>query len=65
MATADFGDEFRLGAHDVGERLAGLGMWVEHDEIDGMAVCSATPTWLSGLKPPMPAPWPARGSMIM
>ena len=25
---------------------------------------SATPTWLSDLKPPMPAPCPARGSMM-
>ena len=38
MAPGDLLDEFRLGAHDVGERLPGFGMGAEGDEIDRVAV---------------------------
>ncbi len=43
VPATDLGDEFSLRAHDVGERLAGLGMRPEDHEIDGMAVAERHP----------------------
>ena len=51
---------------DVEQRLARLGLAGRRSRSrpDGRSR-SATPTCESSLKPPIPGPWPARGSMIM
>ena len=55
-------EEDRLGAGDVLDGLAGHRVGQEADEVAGWPAFIATPISLSALKPPMPGPWPARGS---
>ena len=62
MATGDLFDESRLGAADVLDRLARHRLGREADEVAGWPARSATPISLSGFMPPIPGPWPARGS---
>ena len=55
-------EELHLSLDDIQELLAGFGRRAEADEIDRMARVQGSPISLSALKPPMPGPWPARGS---
>lgn len=55
-------EEFHLSLDDVEELLARRRLRTEADEINRMARVQASPISLSALKPPIPGPWPARGS---
>ena len=65
VAAADVLGEGYDGTHHVLDRLSRFGIGGEADEVAGMAGCIATPISLSALKPPIPGPWPARGSMTI
>jgi hypothetical protein len=65
MQLAHVAHELRLGFADVEQRLARLRGRVERDEVDLMPAAQTTPTCDSSLSPPIPGPWPARGSMRM
>ena len=54
----------RLRAGDVLDGLARHGLWQEADEVAGVARLERYPYFtLSALKPPIPGPCPARGSI--
>ena len=57
-------EEGGFGVRNVLDRLARYRVREEADEIAGMTGPMATPISLSALKPPMPGPWPARGSTM-
>jgi len=64
MQLAHLVHELALGFGDVEQGLPGSGCGKNITKYTGWPSRSATPTCESSLKPPMPGPWPARGSMI-
>ena len=58
-------DESCLGPANVFHGLAGHRLRHEADEIAGVTAARATPISLSFFMPPIPGPWPARGSTTM
>jgi hypothetical protein len=65
MAAQDLGDEGGLGLGHVADGLARFGFGPEGDEIDRVSGLERDADLAVRLEPADPAPWPARGSMIM
>ena len=55
--------KIRPGVDNGFDGLARFGIRRKPDEVAGMAGSQASPISLSALNPPMPGPWPARGSI--